>query len=158
MVFVDALDEGGQEHQELGVLPWGLAGAEQILAGVCCQGPVVVLAGAVDPFKGLFVEQAHQIVLGGALLHDLHNQLVGVAGVVGIGVDGRQLMLAGCALVVLGLGEDAQPPQLFVQILHEVRHTGSDGSKIVVVQLLSLGGLCAEQSSPRNPQIFPLGI
>ena len=51
----------------------GLAGAEEVAAGVGGQGPVVVLAGAVDAGEGLFVEQAHQVVLGGAFFHGKHE-------------------------------------------------------------------------------------
>ena len=45
-----------------------------------------------------------------------------------------------------------------IQILHKGRHPGADGTEIVVVQLLTLGGLSAEESSSRQPQILPLGI
>ena len=38
---------------------------------------------------------------------------------VGGGKDGRELVLRGRGLVVLGLGQDAQLPQLVVQLLHE---------------------------------------
>ena len=117
-----------------------------------------MLAAAVDPGKGLFVEQAHQIVLGSALFHGTHNELVVIAGLVCIRVDGGKLMLAGCALVVLCFGENAQPPQLLIQILHEFGYPGTDGGEIVVVQLLSLGRGCAEKSSACQAQILPLGV
>ena len=61
-----------------------------------------MLAGAVHPGEGLFVKQTHQIVLCRALFHNRHHFLVVVAGGVGIGIDGSQLMLAGSGLVVLG--------------------------------------------------------
>ena len=57
--------------------------------------------------------------MGGDLAHDLHGQLVVVDGDVGGVEDGRQLVLARCNLVVLGLGGHAQLPQLLVQLLHE---------------------------------------
>ena len=102
LIFVHAGDEGRQEHQEPGVLPGGLAGAEQVAARIRRQGPVVVLAGAVHPGEGLFVKQTHQIVLCRALFHNGHHFLVVVTGGVGIGIDGSQLMLAGSGLVVFG--------------------------------------------------------
>ena len=104
------------------------------------------------------MEQAHQIVLGSAFFHGAHNQLIVVAGLVCIGIDGGQLMLTGRALVVLGFGEDAQPPELLIQILHELRNPGTDGRKIVVIQLLTLGSRRAKQSPAGQAQILPLGV
>ena len=83
---------------------WPFDAAYPVAARIGGQRPVVVLAGAVYAGERLFVEQAHQIMLGGALFHHHHNQLVGVAGVTGIGVYRCKLVLAGCALIMLGLG------------------------------------------------------
>ena len=156
LILVDALDKGRQEHQELSVLPGGLAGLEKILAGIGAQRPVVMLAGAVDTGKGLFVEEAHKVVLGSNLFHYLHGQLVGVTGVAGIGENGSQLMLTGSALVVLGLGQDTKTPKLLIQVLHEVADPGADGSEIMVIQLLSLRGQCAKEGTAGQPQVLPL--
>ena len=117
-----------------------------------------MLAAAVDTGKGLFVEQAHQAVPGGHTLHDLHGQLVVVGGDIGGGVDGRQLMLGGGYLVVLRLGQDPQLPQLLVQLLHVGRHAGLDGAEVVVVQLLPLGGLGAEQRAAGIDQVAALVV
>ena len=64
------------------------------------------------------MQQAHEIVALGNLLHHLHGQLVVVGGNVGGGEDGSQLVLGGSDFIVLGLGQNAQLPQLVVQILH----------------------------------------
>ena len=45
-----------------------------------------------------------------------------------------------------------------IQILHEGRHPGADGAEIVVVQLLTLGGLSTEEGASRQAQILPLGV
>ena len=156
LILVHALDKGRQKQQELGVLAGGLAGFEEIFAGVGVQRPVVVLAGAVDAGEGLFVEQAHQTVAVGYLLHDLHGQLVLVAGGVGVGVDGGHLMLRGGHLVVLGLAENAQSPQRLVQILHVRGDPGFDGAEVVILQLLALGGLGTEQRPAAEAQVLPL--
>ena len=103
------------------------------------------------------MEQADQIVPGGHLLHPLHGQLVVVGGDVDGGVDGGQLMLGGGHLVVLGLGQNTQLPQLAVQIGHIGGHPGLDGAKIVVVHLLPLGGPGAEQGPAGKPQVPALG-
>ena len=114
-----------------------------------------MLAAAVDAGKGLLVEQAHQTVAVGDLFQQLHGQLVFVAGGVGVGVDGRDLMLGGSHLVVLRLCQHAQLPQLLVQLPHEGRHAGLDGTVVVVVQLLPLGGAGTEQRAPAELQILP---
>ena len=144
LVLVHALDEGRQEEEEAGVLAGGGAGLEEVLPRVGGEGPVVVLAGAVYPGEGLFMEEAHQAVAVRHLFHHLHHQLVLVAGGVGVGIDGGHFVLGGGHLVVLGLGGDAQGPQGLVQVLHVGGHPGLDSAEVVVVQLLAPGGLGAE--------------
>ena len=92
----------------------------------------------------------------GDLLHDLHRDLVLVAGGVGIAVDRRHFVLGGCCFVVLGLGEDAEFPQLVVQVLHKCGNSGADRAKIVILQLLSSGRFSAKERSSRHDQIFAL--
>ena len=153
-VLVHRLDDGGQEHQELQVLHRRVAGVEQVLVAGAHR-PVVVLAAAVDPFKGLFVQKADQAVLRRDLLHHLHGQQVMVDGHVGGVVDGGQLVLAGGDLVVLGLGGDAQLPQSVVQLLHEGRDAGPQGAEVVLLQLLALGGRRAEEGAAGQNQVLP---
>ena len=62
---------------------------------------------------------------------------------------------AGGHLVVLGLGQDAQLPQLFIQLFHKGSHTGLDGAVVVVLQLLALGGLGPEQGAAAEHQVLP---
>ena len=114
-----------------------------------------MLAGAVDAGEGLLMEQAHHAVLGGHIFHDLHGQLVVVAGGVGVGVDGGQLVLGRGHLVVLGLGQNAELPQLMLQVLHVLRHPGLDGAEVVVLQLLALGGFGAEEGPAGEEQVLP---
>ena len=158
LVFVHSLDHRAQKQQELGVLIGGLAGGQQVHAGVRGDGPVVVLAAAVDPGKGLFVEQADQIVPFRYPLHDLHGQLVVVRGDVGGGIDGGQLVLSRGDLVVFRLGQDAQLPQLDVQLVHVSLDPGPNGAEILVIQLLSLGWLGAVKGPARDQQVLALLI
>ena len=67
-------------------------------------------------------------------------------------------MLTGGPLIVLGLGENAQPPQLLVQILLKLRDSGPDSGKVMVVQLLTLGSGRTEEGPTGKPQILPLGV
>ena len=81
-----------------------------------------------------------------------------VRGQIGRGVDGSKLMLSGGYLIVLRFGQDTQLPQLSVQLLHEGGDTGLDGAKVVIVQLLPLGGLGAEQGPAGIDQVLALLI
>ena len=103
-----------------------------------------MFAAAVDPGKGLFVEQAYHAVLSRHTLHDLHGQLILIGRQVDGGIDGSKLMLGRRHLIVLRFGKDSQLPQLGIQLLHERGHARLDGAKVMVVQLLTLGGLGAE--------------
>ena len=46
---------------------------------------------------------------------------------------------------MLGLCEDAELPELLVELLHVSRYSGLDGAEVVVVELLTLGSLGAEE-------------
>ena len=82
-----------KEEKELCVLTGGIAGLEQVLAFIGGQRPVIMLTGAANAGKGLFMEQADKTVALCYGLHQFHSQLVVVAGNVYCGVDGSQLML-----------------------------------------------------------------
>ena len=152
-VLIDCLDDSGQEDQELQVLHGSVAGVQQVLVGGAHR-PVVVLAAAVHALKRLLVLQADQTVLGCDLLHQLHGQQVVVDGNVGGVEDGGQLMLAGSHFVVLGLGGDAQLPQLFVQFLHEGGDFGADDAEVMLFELLALGRGSAEQGAAGQDQVL----
>ena len=156
LIFVHGLDDRHEEQQKPRVFIRRLAGAEQVLARVGGHGPVVVLAAAVHASKGLFVQQALQPVLSRDLFHHLHRQLVVVGGDVCRREDRRQLMLRGRDLVVLGLREDAELPELLVQILHIGLHARLDRAEIVILQLLPLRGLRAEERPAGVDQILSL--
>ena len=117
-----------------------------------------MLAGAVDTGKGLFIQKAYQIVLFCDLFHDLHGELVVVAGCVGVCIDGGHLVLSGGRLIVLGLAVNTQGPEVFVQVLHEGCYPGTDGAVIVVIQLLTAGRLGAEEGAAGHPQVLPLVV
>ena len=156
LVFVDALDEGGQKQQELGVFTGSGTGLEEIFAGVCAEGPVVMLAGAVHACEGLLVQQADQTVAVGHLFHHLHGDLVLVTCHVGVGENRRHLMLGGSHFIVLGLGQDAEFPEFIVQVLHIGLHAGTDRAVVVVLQLLAAGRFGADEGPAGHDQVFPL--
>lgn len=90
------------------------------------------------------------------VFHDFHGQLVLVDRQVGGSEDGRHLVLSGRNLVVLGLGEDSQLPQLLIKLLHVCRDAGLDGAKIVVFHLLALRGAGAKKGTAAEDQILAL--
>ena len=65
-------------------------------------------------------------------------------------------MLRGGDLIVLGLGQNAELPEFLVQILHERGHARLDGAEIMVVQLLPLRRLRAEERAARVEQVLAL--
>ena len=95
------------------------------------------------------------MVKGLSLIHIyLHRQQVVVDGNVGSVEDGSQLMLAGSNFVVLGLGGNAQLPQLLVQLLHKFGDLGTDDTEVMLLQLLTLGRGSTEQSAAGEDQIL----
>ena len=158
LILVDCLDDSGQEQQELCVGRRGVARLEQVLAAIGRDRPVIVLTRTVDALKRLFVQQADEAVTVSDALHDLHGQLVVVDRNVGGLKDRSHLVLAGCDLVVLGLGVDAELPQLFVKLCHECLDTRTDGAEIVVIHLLTLGCGCTEQGTAGQNEVGTLGV
>ena len=154
LIVIHGLNDRAQEQQELRVFRRCLAGLKQVHAGVRDQRPVIVLAGAVDAGKRLFMQQADHAVARGHLLHDLHRQLVLVGGDVAGRKHGRKLVLRGRDLVVLGLGVDAELPELLIEILHKRRDTRLDAAEVVVIELLSLRRLCTEERAAGIDQIL----
>ena len=67
-------------------------------------------------------------------------------------------MLCRRDLVVLCLRENAELPELFVQLLHERGDARLDRAEIVVLKLLTLRGACAEQRAAREDQVGALVV
>ena len=158
LIIIHGLDDRHQEEQELGVFIRRLTRAQKVHALVRRHGPVVVLAAAVDTGEGFFMQQTDQVVLPGDLLHDLHGQLVVVGSDVGGREDRRQLMLTRSNFVMLGLGVDAQLPELLVQFFHEGLDPRLDGAEVMVVKLLALGRFGAEKRPAGIDQVLPFQV
>ena len=117
-----------------------------------------MLAAAVDAIKGLFMQKAHQTVLGGHFFQDLHRQLVMVGSDVAGGENGRQLVLGRGHLVVFCFGEHAKLPQFVVEILHKGLDAGLDSAKVMILQFLSLGAARSVKRTPCEDEVFALVI
>ena len=59
---------------------------------------------------------------------------------------------------MLGLGVDAELPELFIQVLHVGGHARADGAVVVIVQLLPLRGLGAEERPATHAKVLTLEI
>ncbi len=158
LIIVHRFYHGAQEKQELSVFIRRFARSEKVYAGIRCHRPVVVLAGAVNARKGLFVQQAYKSVTGRYLLHNFHCQLVVVGCDIGRCVYRRKLVLSGSNLVMLGFRKHAELPQLLVEISHICGDARLYDAEIMVVKLLSLRRLCAEKRSSAENKVVTFFI
>ena len=158
LIIVHRRQNSGQEQKELGVLAGGFAGFQQVHARIGGQGIVIVLAAAVDPAEGLFVQQTHHAVAVSHLLHDLHGELVMVSGDIHRAENGGQLMLRGSDFVMLGLDQHAQLPEFFVQLPHKGVDPRLDRAKEMIVQFLPLWRLGPVQGAAGDDQVGPFEI
>ena len=158
LVLVHRLQHGRAEEQELEVLVRRVAGLEQVDARVRAHRPVVVLARAVDARERLLVQQADEPVAARDVLHHLHGQLLVVAAHVRVLEHGRELVLGGRHLVVAGLDRHAQPGELLLGLEHAREHALGDRAEVVVVELVALGRLGAEQRAAGGDEVGALEV
>lgn len=144
---MDGPDDCGAEYEELGVVMRIVAGDKQTAEFGVAQREVDVLAGAVDTVERLLVEQTFHAVLLGDGLEGGHQQLLVVGGDVASLEHRGDFELAGGNLVVPCLGGDTEFEQFPLGVHHESEHTFRDRPEVVVVELLALGRLCAEECS-----------
>lgn len=71
---------------------------------------------------------------------------------------GAELVLRRSNLIVFGFCKDAQFPELFVKIMHEVRDPILQRAEVVVIQFLPLGRLCTEKGAAAVDQVTTLLI
>ena len=155
-VLVHRADDRGAEHEELGVVVRGVAGdAAGCPRSALPSEKLTCLPEPLTPGERLLVEQALHAVLLGDRLEGRHQQLLVVGGHVGPLEHRRDLELAGRDLVVPGLGRDAELEQLALGVHHEAEHPLGDGAEVVVVELLALRRLGAEQRAAGVEQVGP---
>ncbi len=143
--LVDGADHRGAEDQELHVVVRRLARVEEVVPEVVAHAPVEVFARAVDPGKWLLVQQARETVLRRDPSHHLHRHHLMVGGDVGVLEDRRDFVLARGDLVVTGLDRDADLVELALDVHHEREDAVGDGPEVLILELLALGGLGAEE-------------
>ena len=112
---------------------------EEVLSAVG-DGPVVVLARAVNSGVRLFVQQALEAVLLGDVAEGVHHEHVVVAREVELLELRRELELGRGDLVVARLRRYAELPELALDVVHEGEHAIGYRAEVVVFELLTLGG------------------
>lgn len=85
--------------------------------------------------------------------HLLHGEQVLIDGAVGIGEDGREFVLCRCNFVVLGLGCNAELPQIVVELFHEFIDRGADGTEVVLIELLAFARRCTKERTTGHDQV-----
>ena len=157
-MLIDRGQYAGKNQKELNVLMRCLTRIHQVNAIIRYERPVVVLTGAIDTGKRFLMKQALETMAWCGLLHDLHHQLVMVDRKVRLIINRCQLMLCRCDLVVLRLRGHTELPELHIHIAHESGDTMTDGTKIMVIELLALRRHDAEEGTPRIDEVLPLQI
>ena len=117
-----------------------------------------MLAAAVYAGIWLFMEQADELVSCGDALHGLHGKLIIVNGDVGCGVNRGHLMLGGSRLVMLSRGGYAHLPKLDIKVLHICAYALTDGAEILILKLLTLGSVSAEERAAGIDKVSPFEI
>mmetsp|Transcript_16003 Transcript_16003/g.50297 ORF Transcript_16003/g.50297 Transcript_16003/m.50297 type:complete len:298 (+) Transcript_16003:764-1657(+) len=143
--LIDARHGGGHDDGEDLVVAGArreLPGVEEVHAVRGADGPVVVLAAAVDAVERLLLQERSEAVLGRHLLHDLHDNEV-LIHLLDDGAElGRELVLVGRDLAVAGDKRDAELEALLLDLAHGGHggHLAVDGGHVVVAALLPTGG------------------
>ena len=133
-------------------------GFSRLLPEVVAHAPVQVLARAVDAGERLLVQQAREAVLRRHPPQHLHRHHLVIGGDVGVLEDRRDFVLARRDLVVARLDRHADLVQLALDFDHEGQHALGDGAEVVVLHLLALRRLGAEERAAGVDQVGPVEI
>ncbi len=112
-----------------------------------------MLAGAVDARERLLVQEADEAVASGDALERLHRQLLVVDRQVGVLEHRGDLVLGGRDLVVARLDRHAELGELILCLQHAGEDALGDGAEVVVVELVALRRLGAEQRAAGRDEV-----
>ena len=145
--------DGAQEHQELQVGVRLVLRVEEVGAGIGRHRPVDVLARAVHAGERLLVQRRLQAVARGDALERLHQHHLMIARDMARLEERRDLVLARRHFVVPRLHRHAEPVELLLRLGHERQHPRRDGAEVVVLELLALRRLGAEERPLAGEQV-----
>ncbi len=119
---------------------------------------LLCLPDPLTPAKGFSCSETNEPIPARGVLQDLHRDHLMVGAHVRVLEDGGHLVLVGGHLVVACLDRHAQLGELHLGIEHAREDALGDRPEVVVVELVALGGLCAEQRSPCGEQVGTLEV
>ena len=111
---------------------------------------------AIDILKGFLVLKAGKTVMSCKKLELLHGQEVVVNSKSTLLKDRCKLMLARSNLIVLGLCRDAQLPELVIKLFHEVVDGWTNGTKVVLVKLLTFAWFATKEGTTTQNKVRTL--
>ena len=147
-VGVDGLDEGGQEDEELQVLVGRAPGSSRFLP-IGADGPVVVLAGAVDAVEGLLVQRGRP-GRGGwprASCFSMVSWLWSMARLPWSKMGASSCWAGATSLCLVLAGTPSFQSSSSTSFMKALT-ARADGAEVVVLELLALGRLAPKSVRP----------
>ena len=130
-------------------------GLSRLLPASSASDQLRCLPDPLTPANGFSCKQELEAVAVGHALHGLHHQHVVVGGDVGVLERHGQLVLGRRDLVVPGLDRHAQLVKLGLGLEHAGQDALRDGAEVMVLHLLALGRLGAEERPAGVDQVGP---
>ena len=158
IVIIHSLERLDYKHGKTEVVDRRLAWGMKKNACICRERPVFVLAGTVNAFERLLVQEATKAVLAGYALHDGHHEHIMVDGKIGFLEYGRKLKLVWRDLIVTRLARYAKLEGIDLNVLHELFHTSRNRTKIMVIHLLVLGRIVSHECPSCHHKVWTSGI
>ena len=150
-----ANDRGKTDH-ELHIGMRIVAWIKKIDPSVGGHRPIVVLSRAVDSSKWLFMEQAFKSVLSGNGPQYMHRCHLMINCDIGIFEGRRKFVLTRRDFIVPRFDRDSKFKQTLFAFGHISQDSFRDCTKVVILQLLTLRRLSADQRSTANNEIKSL--
>ena len=117
---------------------------------------LLCLPEPLTPANGFSCSRQTQPVAAGDAFQHLHHQLLVIGADVRVLEHRRDLVLGRRHLVVAGLDRDAELAHLQLGLQHAGEHPLGDRAEVVVVELVALGRLGAEQGAAGGDQVGAL--
>ena len=133
-----------------------LARVQQVFTIICSDRPVVMLTGTIHSCERFLMKQTLHTVLARNSLQCLHYQMIVINCHITLCIDRRKLVLCRCHFVVLCLRCYANFPEFFIDILHKSCNSLTNGSEIMIIQLLTFRRHCSKQCASCIDQVFSL--
>ncbi len=94
-------------------------------------------------------------MLDSDILHEIHDQQIVIDRYIGLFKYRRALVLAGRYFVMAGYDRDSKFERFQLERFHEILYSHRDGGEIMIVHLLTLGGLSAKDGPAKKQKVWP---